>query len=232
MEAIGNDQGSRRSARIAARVSEEVAEKNDSEGSELCSILEDVMSFEKGIKRNKSQSAAMQCSDVSKKHEIRGAKLEAEFIASISDIKNEDGKQKWEDHLVLVKNQNYVPGPSAKKMVPKLFSILSGSKTKAKIQLCNLLLVDWQMDVKLATKVKEGDCPWKQPSTQNTEFRSFLSHMNKKYGWEYKDSDFKNFEGAVNGVLSNLYKERQVKWVSTLVLIFKCQKSSLILMKS
>ena len=63
-------------------------------------------------------------------------------------------------------------------------------------------------------KVKEGGIPFKQPSTQNVEIRAFFAHMAKQYGWVWKDKDFKGFEGALNEVLTKLYKERQEEFVS------------------
>ena len=208
--------GIRKSARISARIDPDEEEHhvdNALLSDDISEILKGVTLFEKGVEKDSSTLVAMTSHDVTMKHATRTNKLELSFISTLSSITNGEGVLKWAEQLKEVDNPNFIPSTSSSEKVPKLFLLLAGAKTRVKKQLCNAAIVDWQLDMK-KEKVKEGDIPFKQPSTQNVEIRAFFAHMAKQYGWVWKDKDFKGFEGALNGVLTKLYKERQEEFVS------------------
>ena len=91
------------------------------------------------------------------------------------------------------------------KQIPKCFVVLAGTATFAKRKLVNAMVVDQQLNLK-KVKTKVGECPYCQCEVQNTEFRSFISHMAKNYGWTYLPSDFANFEGSLNAFMKTIYK--------------------------
>lgn len=100
------------------------------------------------------------------------------------------------------------------RQVPRCFKIISGKKTQDKLILCNKMVVDWQIRVKQKNKVAPGKCPWLQPGSQNTQIRTFFAFMKSEYNWPFTENDLSGFSGCLNGVLKDLYKEREEKWVS------------------
>ena len=97
--------------------------------------------------------------------------------------------------------------------IPALFAILSGTVTRNKVELANRALVDWQVRVRKKVVGKKG-CPWFQPSSQATDYKTFLGKMYKEYDWELSQSDFKGFEGSVNAVTEKMFNDRREEWVS------------------
>ena len=123
-----------------------------------------------------------------KSHAQRRSKLQQELVETIVANKKELGEyaevvpdDKWEGRLV-----------------PKLFKILGGTKTQAKIVMASNLLWRLLKDMK-NTRAKEGECPYLEPDTENVKLRTLMAVMKEEYNWEYQlDRDF-NFEGGFAG---------------------------------
>ena len=43
---------------------------------------------------------------------------------------------------------------------------------------------------------------------QNMNLRTFYAHMRKNHGWNFFESDFKNWKGCLDGVLTERYAQR------------------------
>ena len=125
-----------------------------------------------------------------------------------------EGKQKWEKVLKYQKNPLYGIFPNAKPTVPLAFVIVAGDITPTKLHLCNSMVVDFQLNLKMKRKPKHKTCPYYTPSSQNMLFCSFLSHMRKNHDWRYTDDSFSGFEGALSGVIESVYASREEKYVS------------------
>ena len=104
------------------------------------------------------------------------------------------------------------------KTIPALFAILAGNTTRDKIELANRAIVDWQIRVRKKLVGKKG-CPWFQPSSQATDYKTFLARMSADYEWQLVQSDFNGFVGSVDAVLEKLFQERRVEWVSDNLLL-------------
>ena len=63
-------------------------------------------------------------------------------------------------------------------------------------------------------RFKEGECPWYQPNAQRTDYFTFWGRMKNKYGWIAKESDFRDFDGAVYAVMESEFQKREGEWVS------------------
>ena len=97
------------------------------------------------------------------------------------------------------------------KLVPKLFKILGGTKTKTKIVMASNLLWRLFKDMK-NTRAKEGECPYLEPDTENVKLCTLMAVMKEEYNWEYQlDRDF-NFEGGFAGRIRVLREERMKVW--------------------
>ena len=180
---------------------------------DLSSYMHEVNELDVDVDRTGSETAALESLDVTKQHHYRQTKLEEDFIAGVGNVETSTGKKKWEKVLELVPNPNPTVGRRAmSKEVPRCFVELSGQITNDKINLLNGMLVDWQMRHKKC-KVKDGECPWFQPGTQNLNIRAFLAHMAKNYNWNYTKRDFENSEGSLNAVMTSIYNDRLEKWV-------------------
>ena len=135
---------------------------------------------------------------------------------------DKDGNQKWGSLLVEIPNPNKTysrAGMGRKELVPKAFVIVSGQKTREKIELCNAMLCDWQVELKIVKKPKKGKtCPYYALETQNTNIRAFYSHMRKEYGWDFTEHNFKGWKGCLDGVLEEVYGQRLKEYVSTRLL--------------
>ena len=92
------------------------------------------------------------------------------FLVGLGCIKDKNGNKR-EKILELVPNKSWKV-LNQPKLIPRAFLVLAGSKTIAKVRLCNELLVNWQINIKKKAKVKEGKCPFYSPSTQNVELRT------------------------------------------------------------
>jgi len=125
--------------------------------------------------------------------------------------------------LETVENPNRLGGLSE---VPFCFVVCSGAITQVKILLMNAMLVDWQLNLK-KKRVSPGNidtntCPYYQPSTQATELRTFFGNMTKYYDWQVGQSHFKNFDGALSGVLAAEFTRREGLWVSATKIFKYC----------
>jgi len=111
--------------------------------------------------------------------------------------------------LALVPNPNRL----GEREVPFCFVAVSGQVSPNKIYLANAMVVDWQLRLK-KVKVKEGECPWYQPSTQAVNLRTFFAHMSKCHNWQFSEVNLKDFTGALDGVLKAEFARRFLEWVS------------------
>lgn len=100
------------------------------------------------------------------------------------------------------------------RQVPRCFKEISGEKTREKLQLCNKMVVDWQLRMKHKKQIEKGECPWLQPSSQNTRIRIFFAFMKKEYSWPFTQNDLSGFNGCLKEILQQLYEGRKRKWVS------------------
>ena len=102
-------------------------------------------------------------------------------------------------------------------MVPLAFTEVAGTKTPLKLQLANAMLVDWQLNDKKSTSESKNfsGCPYYQPSTNNSRIRSFFGFMSKYHDWKFTTGCFVNFEGCLSGVISTIYEQRRIEFVST-----------------
>ena len=99
--------------------------------------------------------------------------------------------------------------------VPKAFVVVAGQKTQKKLELCNAMLCDWQLDLQMAKKPSKGKiCPYYAPATQNKDLRVFYSHMRKNHSWLFTEHDFKNWKGCLDGLLTERYAQRLGEYVS------------------
>lgn len=97
--------------------------------------------------------------------------------------------------------------------MPYVFKACAGPPTKAKIQLVNALLVDWQLPLKKKVMQKGTECPYYAPSTQAIEFRTFMGRMRTQYGWQVTENDLRGFEGAFHGVMEAEFARRREKYI-------------------
>ena len=122
-------------------------------------------------------------------------------------------------HTICVENREEL-GPQAELvedvtapgyLIPKCFISLGGEKTQPKLVLASNLL--WKLFKTIPdTEVKEGDCPFLEPGTENTYLGSLLAVMKEEYDWRFScDKDFK-FEGGLESRLQLLRAERADKW--------------------
>ena len=97
--------------------------------------------------------------------------------------------------------------------MPRVFKDFAGRLNKSQKELLNMMLVDWQLPLK-KKRFKEGECPWYQPNAQRTDYFTFWGRMKNKYGWIAKESDFRDFDGAVYAVMESEFQKREGEWVS------------------
>ena len=182
-------------------------------------LLQEAEHNELDVERNEDEVAAINSNDITKEHFKRSNKLENDFLNAIANIMTRNGKQKWATLLAEVENPFFRATRKhrtcKKEMVPLLVTACAGEREKEKLELTNALIVDWFIQMKKVRLPKNGkECPWYAPSSQNMQLRTFLSHMNKTYGWPWKQSDFTGWDGCLNGVMKELYNQRYEKWVS------------------
>lgn len=96
--------------------------------------------------------------------------------------------------------------------VPKLFRQLSGENPGIdKIRVCSSLL--WMVAKSLRNeKAKPGECPFLQPSTQNTYMKTLLGVMKTEYNWNFSITHDFNFTGGYFARAKALYEERAEDW--------------------
>ena len=143
--------------------------------------------------------------------------MENSFISGIASVHTKDGKQKWAYLLVEVKNPNYTPGNSFSKTVPRAFVAVAGERSRAKLMLCNALVVDHQVNLKKIRKLKTDEFEYYHPSTQAVELRTFFAHMNTMHDWRYTEKDLSGFKGSLQGVMKEVFAQRLKKYVSYLI---------------
>jgi hypothetical protein len=213
---IGAAASSRRSSRLqqeARRRQPQIDSPSDSDF-DVSSYLNDIHLLEKNVSRSTTEAKALLALDVTKKHHTRQHRLVRSFLDIVSRVVTTDGTPKWGSMMESVPNPLYnLNMRDDLKQVPKCFVVLAGPATFEKKKLVNAMVVDWQLNLK-KVKTKAGECPYYQCEVQNTEFRSFVSHMAKNHGWTYLPSDFANFEGSLNAVMKTIYKKRFEEWAS------------------
>ena len=119
------------------------------------------------------------------------------------------GNLKWREML-----EEVGAGTRSDPKIPRVFKAFSGNLTKDEIQIFNMMLVDWQLGLK-KEKVKDGECPWYQPSSQRKDYFTFWGRLKRAYGFQCSDKDFKDFDGSVWNVMSDEMEKRYEEWVST-----------------
>ena len=97
--------------------------------------------------------------------------------------------------------------------LPRVLKAFSGKLERNEIEIFNHMLVDWQISLQ-KERVKDGECPWYQPSTQRKDYFTFWGALNRHYGFKSQWSDFKKFDGSVWRVMGAEIKKREKKWVS------------------
>ena len=118
-----------------------------------------------------------------------------------------------------VKNPHYVPGNGLIE-VPFAFVSVAGPISKKKLMLANEMLKDWQLKLEKKVKVKDGECRFYQPSTQNVELRTFFGHMSKCHDWQFSETELRGFKGSLTGVIQEMYAQRLEKFVSIALSLF------------
>ena len=141
-------------------------------------------------------------------HSIAYRKLQEVRVQSFLYVLGHCYGSKWDNMLELVDNPSLV----GERKVPRCFIALSGPRTQNKKLVMNKLLVDWQIETKLK-KVEPDECPFYKPSTQAMNLRSFMSYMKSTYDWQIQLGDLKGFNGAVVGVIKELFAIRHKEWV-------------------
>ena len=99
--------------------------------------------------------------------------------------------------------------------VERIFVILSNEPNTQKKHLANMLLCEWQADLKMKNPDPDTKCPYYQPSSQNTMIRTFFSAMKRHHDWVLGYDDFKGFGGSLSALLKVKYDKRAAKYVST-----------------
>jgi len=180
---------------------------------DIDNYLHQLNSIEQNVERTKEESAALVASDITKKHSKHTSKLEDSFVQALSGIYTNQGKQKWNFMLKTVKNPQFVVGNGSPE-VPFAFPSVAGIPTRKKLHLANAMICDWQLNLRKKGVVKDGECPYYQPSTQNVELRTFFGHMTKHHDWQFSDSELKGFEGSLYGCIQEMYAQRLEEFVS------------------
>jgi len=121
--------------------------------------------------------------------------------------------EKYKDLLIVVGNP--VKKGNEPLRVERIFVILSNEPNTQKKHLANMLLCEWQADLKMKNPDPDTKCPYYQPSSQNTMIRTFFSAMKRHHDWVLGYDDFKGFEGSLSALLKVKYDERAAKYVST-----------------
>ena len=190
-------------------------ESSDFDVTKYLSLLQEV---ENGSDLSNEQEAALKSFDITEKHVKRAKEVVDTFLQILSEVRTEDNKLKWETMVEEVPNPNYIPGdPESSETINHLFVVLSGIKTRAKVQLFNRMLVDYLLRLKKKCTRPGTVCEFYSPNTQNTMVRILLGRLKKVYGFDYKFKDFENYEGCAAGVIKTLYAQRQEKYVSELL---------------
>ena len=131
------------------------------------------------------------------------------FHIQIHQSVDKHGRQKWADMLDVIGE-----GTAKDPKLPRVLKAFRGRDlTEDKIQIFNLMLVDWQISLK-KEKVKDGECPWYQPSTQRKDYFTFWGMMNRTYKVKATVNDFQRFDGSVWKVMGAEIKKREKEWVS------------------
>ena len=181
---------------------------------DLYSYMHEVAENEKNVERSSSEIKAMSNLDVTQKHHRRQNRTIQSFLHGAGGVVDTNGNPKWGTMFEEVDNPNHIQlQTGSMEKVPRCFVALSGPITPQKRQLVNAICKDWQMRLK-KTRFKDGECPWYAPGCQNAEFRAFLAVMARRHDWRYVESDFRHFEGCMNGAMKALYEERHEEWVS------------------
>ena len=108
--------------------------------------------------------------------------------------------------------------------MPFVLKAFAGTLNCEEIKLFNLMLVDWQLQLK-KEKFKVGECPWYQPSSQRKDYFTFWGILQREYGFQTTADNFKNFDGSVWKVIGMEIRKREETWVSEmdiLVQMFVC----------
>ena len=211
-----SNETSRRSSRLRDKTQE------TSESFDISEYLDSRCDFENNVERSSIEIEALTKLDVTKKYYGKQNMMIQSFISGISAIVDKNGVQKWEKMLESVPNPffaNWKKG--SKKMIQRCLVVCSGPKSILKRDLANEMFKDWQTRLKLIKEPKDDKtCPFYQPSSQNSNFRAFLSHLKKTFEWDLTYEDFKGYPGCLNAALETIYEDRFKEWVRTRSFIF------------
>ncbi len=130
-----------------------------------------------------------------------------------ADTDEDPPVQVWKEMLVPIKNPFHQDRFSKEEYIPRILYEMSGPRNRKKKDLANRVLVDWQCSTR-RKKVKEGECPFYQPATQNIQLRTFMAKLKDCYSFEFSLVDFKKFKGSLGSVVKELYSQRLEEWVS------------------
>ena len=112
-----------------------------------------------------------------------------------------------------------IPNPFRGKQgkIPLLYKVVSGRSPKTDreaVELVNRVMVDWARVYKKKRPNKGCDCPFYEPSSTMTAFRSLFAYLTIACGWLIGLDDLKNFDGCLDAVLTSLFEKRQKDYVS------------------
>ena len=103
-------------------------------------------------------------------------------------------------------------------MIPLLYKVVSGKlpeDNRDVLDLVNRVMVDWARVYKKVRPKKGSECPYYEPSSTMTAFRSLFAFLTITCGWVICLDDLKGFDGCLHFVLTDLFTKRQKEWVSS-----------------
>ena len=136
----------------------------------------------------------------SDKHEARRSFMHKKFIQNIILHKDDFGTL-----ADLVQD-------STGQMVPKLFTALAGANpSMSMIRLASRAYFNLAFDIR-NEKAKGDACPYLEPATQNTYFRTLSGYMKECYDWHYSLQHDFNFAGGYYPRVCKLYAVRMIEY--------------------
>ena len=120
--------------------------------------------------------------------------------------------ERYKDLLKEVKN----PFFRGSGTVPKLYTMVSGRppSDREALELTNRVMIDWARVYRKLVVRDGATCPYYEPSSTMTAFRSLFAYFGCACGWEIGLDDLKGFPGSLDAVLTKLFADRQKKYVS------------------
>ena len=122
-----------------------------------------------------------------------------------------------------------IPNPFASKeetgleKVPLLYQLVAGKTRESDpdiLRLVNRVMVDWSRVYQKVRPKKGCECPFYEPSSTMTAFRSLFAYLTVTCGWVICLDDLKGFDGCLDHVLTKQFDERQRKYVSFISVLF------------